>query len=236
MSTLENLKNRFTNTVFSGNRNKRTALEKAYADMSRRATGHKSHLKETCINWLLNEVFIENFSFDSQEAFNVWHKNTCLGLKSKMGSFGTIGRAQKVINMAFKYLSCLDGAYNEERFNQVFQFCHMTLDGYTLNWYETFGDLRVIWSKIDDYDEYARIKEEIREHLSECCEYSIKIGERTTQSIEVSATPFLAEFIIWEGEIINSKYNSLIKQLNEYNNGGKDKDAWLVGDLMDSYL
>ena len=52
------LKTRFATEVFKGDKSTTSALEKAYADMSRRATGHKEQMKIDCLTWFLeNEVF-----------------------------------------------------------------------------------------------------------------------------------------------------------------------------------
>lgn len=227
------LKNRFANEVFKGEKTKLTALEKAYADMSRRATGHTSAMKETCVTWLFEEIFSQPLEIQSQAEFDRWHKDTCEALKHLHGSFGRIGRSQKVINMAFKYLSCVDHTYDS-----ILPYCHMTLDGYTLNWYKTINRnwKAIEWSKIDSYDEYIAIQREIRRYLSNNITYSIKIGNEETEKINLSTLPFEAEFIVWEGEIINAKYNNLIKGLKNYASSGKEKDHWLIGDLFARFL
>ncbi len=232
------LKNRFATEVFKGNKNTTAALEKAYADMSRRATGHKEQMKIDCLTWFLeNEVFQGALSCKNQEDFDNWHKETCLALKDIHKGFGRIGRSQKVINMAFKYLSCVDDTYNA-----ILPFCHMTLDGYTLNWYKTIISKEEIknlteWSKISDYDtEYYPIQKRIRNYLSTQPQYSIPVGNAETKALSLSKIPFEAEFVIWEGEIINAKYNAIIKELNNYKTKGKEKDCWLIENLFDTYL
>ena len=112
----------------------------------------------------------------------------------------------------------------------------MTLDGYTLNWYKDIGGKWVEWSKIDDYDEYFKIQEDIREYLNSHNEYCVTIGKKITKKINVSNIPFEAEFVIWEGEIIKSKYNAIIKKLDNYKINGKKKDSWLIDNLFDDYL
>lgn len=44
----------------------------------------------------------------------------------------TYGKAQKVVNMTFKHIYCLDGAYNKEEW---FIPCHIALDSFTLEWF-----------------------------------------------------------------------------------------------------
>ena len=65
------------------------------------------------------------------------------------------GQAQKVVNMAFKYLYCCDGA-NE--YMEKFDRCHMPLDQYTLGWlFLHTGTLYQEWSWFDEktYNEVA---------------------------------------------------------------------------------
>lgn len=232
------LKDRFSESVFKGEKTKQAAIEKAYADMSRRATGHKPAMKKDCVEWLLEEVFDKNLpNITSQEAFDAWHKKICDELKKRHKAFGRIGRSQKVINMAFKYLACIDDTYAH-----VLPYCHMTLDRYTLNWYKTIiskdekKNLKE-WSKIDDYDnEYNPIQEKIREYLKENRQYIGTIGKAESSPIALSCIPFEAEFVIWEGEIIREKYNALINAINKYKKEGKKKDNWLLGSIFDDYL
>lgn len=226
------LKTRFATEVFKGDKTEEKAIEKAYADMSRRAQGHNEQLKKDCLLWLNeNKIFENALKCKNQVEFDNWHRDTCIKLKEIHKGFGRIGRSQKVINMAFKYLSCIDNAYDA-----ILPFCHMTLDGYTLNWYKDIGGQWVEWSKIDDYAKYFEIQEYIREYLKNHNEYCVAIGEVTTEKIAISNIPFEAEFIIWEGEIINSKYNELVKSLNKYKLEGQKNDKWLIGDIFDTYL
>lgn len=235
MKCYDHLKTRFGEIAFKKEKNKKVAIETAYADMSRRATGHTSELKKRCVEWLETEVFNTNLDFiNSQESFDAWHKETCEELKKRHGSFGKIGRSQKVINMAFKYFSCIDGTYDH-----LLKYCHMTLDGYTLNWYKTIDPdwKKIEWSKIDDYDnQYFSIQEKIRKYLKENSMYSVDIGGKLTNNIQLPEIPFEAEFIIWEGEIIKIKYNDLIKGLKKYEESLKEKDKWLIGNIMDEFL
>lgn len=45
----------------------------------------------------------------------------------------TVGQAQKIINMTFKFLYCL--FQGEQDYDKYFQYCHMPLDSYTLAWF-----------------------------------------------------------------------------------------------------
>ena len=238
MDEFSTLKTRFGNDVFAKTeRTEIKALEKAYADMSRRATGHTEAIKNHCITWLTSKFEslkeqMKSKNFD----FNIWHEDVCEGLKTEMNKckkgFGTIGRAQKVVNMAFKYFSCIGKEYDS-----LHPMCHMTLDGYTLAWYKSFSQRKVKeWSKIDSYNEYKKIQDEIKKHLIANITYEFSIGTRNSSKICLSCIPFEAEFIIWEGEITKQKYNNLIKDLEKYANNGKNKDNWIIENSFDDYL
>ena len=72
------------------------------------------------------------------------------------------GQAQKVVNMAFKYLYCCNGA---EAYNTKFEECHMPLDQYTLAWLFSEGKpLYQEWSWFDR-DTYKIVSDEIRSIL-----------------------------------------------------------------------
>ena len=252
MSVYTLLKERFGKSVFKNDsdRTPNKAIEKAYADMSRRASGHKPEIKEVCVKWLNEEVFASTLSIHN---FDTWHKETCFALIEKFNSvnpkFGTVGRAQKVINMALKYFSCISSDYDN-----CLEFAHMTLDGYTLAWYKSFvmpwakkhghKDVSnlVEWSKINDYDYYMLIQTNIRNYLKEKQVYSVKISKIQTPELNLPEIPFEAEFIVWEGEIVKAKYDNLIKELQNYKTksrgkeAGRTKDSWLIDSLFDEFL
>lgn len=242
--TIDDLKKQFRSIAFKNKaETPKKAIEMAYADMSRHQRDHTPAMKAVCVKWLTEEVFTESLQISN---FNVWHKETCEALIAKMNSvtpgFGTVGKAQKVINMALKYLSCISSQYDS-----ILEQCHMTLDGYTLNWYKTdvlSGKCdNIQWSNIQQYDEYMDIQDNIRKYLEKSPDYSIKIGTETaTAPAPLLDSPFDSEFIIWEGNIIKEKYNSIVKALNNYIQGsrghqaGRQKDAWLIGTIFDDFL
>ena len=118
------------------------------------------------------------------------------------------GKAQKIINMTLKYISCYQDVEDE-----WFKDCHMVLDHYTLdNWFcskikrkgkpskESIGS----WSKLEYGDElnigsYMWIQSEIRKWFKEKNEMN---GYYYLESEKRMMTPFEAEFLIWEEEKI----------------------------------
>lgn len=80
-----------------------------------------------------------------QKAFDEFHKTACETVKDFLKAQRyepkciTYGKAQKVVNMTFKHIYCLDGAYIKEDW---FIPCHMALDSFTLEWfYRNVGDI-----------------------------------------------------------------------------------------------
>ena len=251
MNEHEMLQKRFGNRVFQGKQKEmRVAIELAYADMSRRQNGHSPAMKEACIVWLLEDVFTGKPQITN---FDAWHEEQSNKLieiwNTKKARFGTVGKAQKVLNMAFKYISCITPDYDH-----VLPQCHMTLDSYTLAWYkdvvrpwakmkhrEDVASL-VEWSKINSYKDYMLIQNNIREYLKKGATYSIAINGTNTSPIALSSVPVEAEFVIWEGQIIKEKYANLIKEMKNYTQkhrgtpAGKEYDAWLLGELFADFV
>ena len=87
------------------------------------------------------------------------------------------GQAQKVVNMALKYLYCCDNIDEQTRIK--FDPCHMPLDQYTLAWYFLQGrNLFLEWS-----------------YLNQKQYETISIDIRTILGNDV----LRAELVIWEG-------------------------------------
>lgn len=145
--------------------------------------------KETCIKSIV-ELFEKYFTTspapEDSKGFEKRHKDLCHDFKNilynKYGVECKYGRAQKIINMTFKYLYCYKDA--DEIDEKYFKFCHMPLDMYTLSWYYKISDIRIIgWSYINENLYYA-IQEQIRSYVNHNSKYTV----------------LQAEFIIWFNE------------------------------------
>lgn len=149
---------------------------------------------------------MQNYFNSSDENFDILHESWCEkflnDLQDSQYEQATYGQAQKVVNMAFKYLYCCEGA---EKYKDKFANCHMALDSFTLNWYirEVLKvDKNIVdkWSKLDDVA-YKKIQTDIRNHLTE----KIVIEE---------------EFIIWPDEILIAaalEFNNTFKKIKDCN-------------------
>lgn len=146
-----------------------------------------------------NKIFDEMYSvFDDMlqktykkaEDFDKAHKKACEKFL-KLLARGTeqeweklnndyYGKAQKFVNMTFKYLLST-GKYDEE----IFRWCHMPLDIYTLHWfYRETGIFIEGWSSIKE-DVYYEIQKIIRSRIQ---------LRRNELSVLQN------EFLIWEQE------------------------------------
>ena len=91
----------------------------------------------------------------------------------------TYGKAQKIVNMAMKYLYFFDDA--DDYVETVFNNCHMAIDEYIMKFFDDKGTKRSCssWSNFD-YEKY----EKYREAINKYCKGDGKI-------------PFFAEFEYW---------------------------------------
>ena len=136
--------------------------------------------------------------------------------------------------MAFKYLM-----YTDKPCTEIHDYCHMTLDSYTLAWYKRVTGKKgsYTWSQINNYNEYLLIQEEIRSYLSDNPAYSVNIAGLGKFTIErLPEQPIQAEFIVWKGETLSKKYNELVGSINSYKKSGITEDAWLIGEKFSQFL
>ena len=156
----------------------------------------------------------------NEKEFDDWHEKICEDfLKRFRLKDNKYGKAQKVINMTFKYIYCLEGAKEREDY---FRFCHMPLDSITLEWfyrlkekgvkitidnkeekicrkYPSWSNLRKTSSgeKKDREYGYVDIQNAIRKYL-----------ENNTE-----LTPLKVEFIIWPQMQLAMAEEGLFSQL-----------------------
>ncbi len=126
------------------------AIKKGYDDAKRTFAGIKSPAdtfwEELAKEINLDAIFAMENSID-QDQFDQEHKKMCdilIEMFKKEGIYESVtyGQAQKIINMAFKYLYTYDyvkeqenNQENNQKNKEVYKYCHMPLDRYTLTWY-----------------------------------------------------------------------------------------------------
>ena len=164
---------------------------------------------------------------ENQDSFDKKHEKWCREFTTSCGEeadfIATIGKAQKVINMAFKYFYCCQDA---DEHKHAFQYCHMPLDSLSLEWvYRTMKPTNKekytrekipAWSKLR-YDSskenasilsYKSIQEDIRKHFENSTEW----------------TPLTAEFVIWPQIQLELAAEGLFNQLWHIGEGPDDAE------------
>ena len=139
------------------------AVWQGYLDASRTFSGIKGTNKSEGA-FLNLAVSLQNYFKDSNAEFTheTWCTDFITDIKNCYNYEARYGQAQKVINMAFKYLYCCEGA---EKHNSKFMDCHMPLDQYTLVWFFMEGNpLYQGWSWFDKTT-YNRVCDEIKNIL-----------------------------------------------------------------------
>lgn len=143
----------------------RCAIDQGYLDMCRTVSDFSGVKKNTldCAADCLEEYFDSKKT--SEKNFDKWHGDTVNEIMIESKESLSVGQCQKIINMSFKYLYCCDDFRDDKSRN--FEFCHMPLDSYTLEWYkEKFDNKKehseIKWSTIEDYNKYHEIIKNIR--------------------------------------------------------------------------
>lgn len=124
-------------------------MKKAYRDMMLRTIKKENEnaaidedKRDEILEWL-SRKFVEFFKDKENigdENFSKWHEKNCEEFLNKFnenilkGKYRPIqfGKAQKIVNMAFKYLRCFDDA---DEYLPFFVHCHMPIDSYMIEWY-----------------------------------------------------------------------------------------------------
>ena len=226
---------------------------------------------EQFAKYISKKVEQELLYINSQKDFDIFHNDLCekflelFGNKKRQVKNVKIsdiqyGKAQKVVNMFFNYFFLLYGNdgnnnYVDDKYDNIYQYCHMPLDSFTLNWVKYVvcdtkdnenGDVskkikdvinKTSWSNLCPED-YKSIQHAIRKFLKEQ-------HEKDKENAFLPKEPFYAEFYIWREEqlyeslktistedfkwAIAKDYN-INKELKEIQ--GKIKD---IIEKMDSY-
>ena len=200
------------------------AVKLGYLDMCRTCHGIGAKVsadqREESFEKLGGEIkgLLSDSSIDSQEAFDAKHKELChyyMKLLSEYQYEIKYGQAQKVVNMAFKYLFCCEDASSKP----AFKYCHMPLDGLIMNWCKDWckkeygisvNSDKDAWSKLTE-EKYTEITNAIFKKLkSRDVEYSI--GGKNTILPKI---PLAAELVIWPEEARKKTTKELLVQLEK---------------------
>ena len=156
----------------------------------------------------------------NEKEFDDWHEKICEDfLKRFRLKDNKYGKAQKVINMTFKYIYCLEGAKEREDY---FRFCHMPLDSITLEWFYRLKE-KGVKITIDNKEEKICRKYPSWSNLRKTSsgekkdrEYGyVDIQNAIRKYLEnnIELTPLKVEFIIWPQMQLAMAEEGLFSQL-----------------------
>ena len=181
------------------------AVNKAYIDMQPRTIkGHNISLTEPLRKKLADRFcdYFKDPAPSTESDFDKIHSKFCGDFLTELNKIFTsapqeFGKAQKVINMAFKYLYCFDDATS---YLPHFTYCHMPIDSYTLNW--CFDNKLYKKSKIRNWStlkkpDYDILCDKIRKKLA-------------------PQSPLIEEFVIWPEEKAKANEINFIKTIMDY--------------------
>ena len=216
------------------------AVKLGYLDMCRTCHGIGAKVsadqREESFEKLGGEIkgLLSDSSIDSQEAFDAKHKELChyyMKLLSEYQYEIKYGQAQKVVNMAFKYLFCCEDASSKP----AFKYCHMPLDGLIMNWCKDWCKKEYGISVNSDKDAWSKLTEEKYTDITKAIFDKLKngdvkysIGENDESNL--SAIPLEAELVIWREEARKKTTKELLVQLEKCNKNKYFKDNLTTND------
>ncbi len=203
---IENFKNisSWHEKDFSDENTIKKAVEKAYSDAKRTMTGIKETERDNAKKELAEAIkkYFEADPPSNEEDFDKQHGKLCETWQSLFtpDNLKTYGKAQKIVNMSFKYLYCCDISSKQEAY---FEYCHMPLDSFILEWFKrniktSSKDTPIrstwieSWSSLQNSteDSYKNSKGEKR------YSYNFLVNE-IRNYCKNDLTPLQLEFIVW---------------------------------------
>ena len=172
------------------------------------------------------EYFQDN-SPKAKDAFDYCHNEMCdLFLNTLTSDYEDLsyGKAQKIVNMMFKHLYCLNGSkeYDDRGY---FKHCHLTLDSFTLEWFKrnvVKGGKVGTWSNLEykgnnhnaytyyleKIDTYFK-KKEIKEKYNNLTPFQFEFYMWPEMQLELAAEAF---FFAYEDKLTNSERKDFREQ------------------------
>lgn len=205
----------------------RDAVELAYNDTKRVCkgigdfTGTRDTVKEGIVEGIRNYLN-DN---DCKKDFDSIHRELCMKWTKafeEVESLADYGKAQKIVNMSFKYLYAYAIKINSTKFFGKFEKCHFTLDSYTLQWLRACKKEEKTAEKIPACLNTGKTWSSLDPQEYKCInDYARKCIEKNFDGY----TPLQAEFIIWQGVSLYNALDELEKRASAF----PDKD--IPGDI-----
>ena len=182
------------------------AVNKAYIDMQPRTIKGHEIIKTAKLRNDLADRFCKYFNDPAPSTeydFDKIHSDFCDFFLTELNKIFAstpqeFGKAQKVINMSFKYLYCFDDATS---YLPHFTYCHMPIDSYTLNWCFDNG----LYDKKSDIPNWSTLNK--RDYYDLCGKIRTKLPHKS---------PLIEEFDIWTEEKAKANEINFIKTIMDY--------------------
>lgn len=158
----------------------------------------------------LYDGFISKFQAAIGEINDFIAKYFLQGTKIKTKHI-TYGKAQKIVNMSFKYLYLFDDIFDENgncKYPRIFDNCHMAIDAKILDWFKkndknSVSNYSVTWSNMD-YNEYQDAQKSIKSYCGQNSQsiqnsyWSAFPWTKSKPPFGNTTLPFYAEFYIFD--------------------------------------
>jgi hypothetical protein len=171
----------------------------AYRDLQLRTIkGHTSAIQSSCIKYLKDQFEdLINRQPLNDDDFKTEHNKICNGFLKEINSHSSIdkqnyGKAQKVVNIIFKFLVAYGKWNNEDQ-------CHMPVDSFVLRWLygkDTYNGTS--WSNIS-VEEYVQIQKDILDKIKN----PISVGAKVNIAVRNRAE---ADYFVWYITKIEKNY------------------------------
>lgn len=218
--TIDNLGLAFLNGIKKGNANygMKTNLLKWKTDEINKV---KDWLASELVEVFKNGVFDNNIHEKLCKDFISEFQAAIRMLNSSINKFPqgkiidpkliTYGKAQKIVNMSFKYLYLFDDTFDESgncKYPQIFDHCHMAIDAKILDWFEkndkgSASNYSVTWSNMN-YIEYQAAQKSIKSYCGQNSQsiqnsyWSAFPWTKSKPPFGNTTLPFYAEFYIFD--------------------------------------
>ena len=174
-------------------------------------------ITEYLIVCLKKEGFVKRFvdyfdcnTYKDEAAFYQWHNKTAemfLNVLERYYKDAYYGKAQKIVNMMFKHLYCMNfGQENSWKVLQeeYFWYCHMPLDSFTLDWLKRKDNTAVCeWSNL----KYNSVSKNGQASTS-----YVEYLERVKKLFPINGlTAFKAEFYIWPQMQVTQAFEAIYR-------------------------
>ena len=188
------------------------AVRRAFRDLTVRTMTRNDSSTSVNLEALADNAFDGGFyekisewlnSNPTKDGFDSWHNEACDFIieflkETYIPADCTYGKAQKIVNMTFKNMYCLEDAEKKE---EHFKFCHMPLDSFTLEWFYREckrQEKKIVKSKILSWSSLSFSKDDERDGKYTYNFFQNKIIDLIENSADFKGyTPLQAEFKIW---------------------------------------